>query len=121
MSDATDNPDRKRWGCGTWALVIIGCLLALWVGGCTLGEAIDAWKMGGVKPGMTPAEVEALLGAPIQKMHLGEEGKPPQEYVYSYRGFGERIRIDVTFDSDLKVIRVTRYSLAPSWLRHMVG
>jgi outer membrane protein assembly factor BamE (lipoprotein component of BamABCDE complex) len=113
-------PESKRWSWGcALVLAVLGSAVALWIGGCAVGNAIDASKMASVKIGMTPAEVQALLGPPITKMTMGMG--VPHEYVYSYQGFGERDRIDVTFDSNFKVIRVSRYSLPPSWLRHMVG
>jgi outer membrane protein assembly factor BamE (lipoprotein component of BamABCDE complex) len=124
----TDKPNGKRWGRAVWTLLSVGCLTPLVVAGCLLtfwirarvtGEEINARKMASVKIGMTPAEVSALLGPPITTNTMGME--PPHEYEYSYRGFGERDRIDVTFDSTFKVIRVTRYSLPPHWLSHMVG
>jgi hypothetical protein len=65
---------------------------------------------------MTPAKVAVLLGPPIQTSYMGDG-----THEFSYRGFGERDRIDVTFDAAFKVIRVRRYSLPPHWLRHMVG
>ena len=130
MSDEpmTDKPDGKRWRRTVWTLlsvgcltplVVGGCLLAFWIRGCVTGEEINARKMASVKIGMTPADVQALLGPPIQKMTMGVG--IPHEYVYSYQGVDERDRIDVTFDSAFKVIRVTRYSLRPHWLSHMVG
>jgi outer membrane protein assembly factor BamE (lipoprotein component of BamABCDE complex) len=124
----TDKPEKKPWGGAVWTLLFVGCLIPVVVGACLLtvwirgsvnGEKINARKMASVKIGMTPAEVEELLGAPVIKTTMGVG--IPHEYVYSYQGFGATDRIDVTFDSDFKVIRVERSSLPPTWLRHIVG
>ena len=124
----TDKPEKKPWGGAVWTLLFVGCLISVvvgaylstfWIRGSVNGEKINASKMASVKMGMTPAEVQELLGPPVIKTTMGVG--IPHEYVYSYQGFGERDRIDVTFDSDFKVIRVERYSLPPTWLRHMVG
>jgi hypothetical protein len=110
-----DQAGGKRWGC-IWTLLIMGSLLTFWVGGCFVGDAVNARRASSVKMGMTPAEVKELLGQPVQTMTMMDG-----TYEYSYRGFGARDRIDVSFDGAFKVIGVRRYSLPPHWLRHMVG
>jgi hypothetical protein len=124
----TDKPEKKPWKAGARTLLSVGCLtplvvgaclLIFWARGCAVAEATNARKMASVKVGMTPAEVQELLGPPIIKTTTGIG--IPHEYDYEDQGAGERDRIVVTFDSALTVIRVRRYSLPPPWLRHMVG
>jgi hypothetical protein len=116
---AEKSPGRK-WRCGTWTAIVVGFLLAYWIGGCALSEVINASKAAKVKIGMTPAEVEALLGPPIQKITVGEL-KAPVEYRYYYAGYGDLDRIDVTYDPNFRVIRVDHWSFPPTWLQHTIG
>src|SRR5262245_29279634 len=99
-----------RTGCGV-VLLLVACVPAFWVVGCVRSEAANARMAASVSVGMTPVEVEALLGPPIFESTLGMH--EPRQHVFTYRGFGAGDRIEVTFDGASKV---NRYSKPPWWI-----
>ena len=109
----TDKPDRKPWGCGMWTLTGLGCILALWIGGCCLQELTVARKLSLIKPGMAKAQVDAILGQPFLDNPV--EPFTRVRYECNYRGSGDEIEIIVMFDGNKRVLN-TQSSRSLRWI-----